>query len=60
MTHHALAPTERPVLQTFWTGKHIGRLERACLQSYVNQGYDVHVYTYLPLDEFREHIHAAI
>jgi len=56
MTHHTLAQEERPVLQTFWTGKHIGRLERACLQSYVNQGYDVHVYTYLPLDEFREHI----
>lgn len=41
------------VLQTFWTGKPIGRLERAALQSYVNQGYTVHVYTYLPLDEFR-------
>jgi len=55
-TVSAMAPLERPVLQTFWTGKHIGRLERACLQSYVNQGYAVHVYTYLPIHEFIEHI----
>ena len=44
---------KRQVLQTFWTGNPLGRLERAALQSYVNQGYIVHDYTYLPLVEFR-------
>jgi hypothetical protein len=44
------------VLQTFWTGNPIGRLERAALQSYVNQGYTVHVYTYLPLEPFRNNL----
>ena len=40
------------LLQTFWTGKPLSRLERAALQSYVNQGYSVHIYTYNPLHEF--------
>jgi len=44
------------ILQTFWTGNPIGRLERAALQSYVNQGYTVHVYTYLPLQAFRNNL----
>ena len=48
--------SRRPILQTFWTGNPIGRLERAALQSYVNQGYAVHVYTYLPLNEFRANL----
>jgi len=46
----------RPILQTFWTGNPIGRLERAALQSYVNQGYTAHVYTYLPLEAFRANL----
>ena len=47
------APRRSPLLlQTFWTGKPLSRLERAALQSYVNQGYDVHIYTYNPLHEF--------
>jgi hypothetical protein len=48
--------TKRQTLQTFWTGNPIGRLERAALQSYVNQGYTVHVYTYLPLQAFRANL----
>lgn len=43
---------ENLLLQTFWTGKPLSRLERAALQSYVNQGYTVDIYTYNPLDEF--------
>ena len=41
------------LLQTFWTGKPLSRLERAALQSYVNQGYTVHIYTYNPMAEFK-------
>ena len=48
--------SRKQVLQTFWTGNPIGRLERAALQSYVNQGYTVHVYTYLPLQAFRDNL----
>jgi hypothetical protein len=44
------------ILQTFWTGNPIGRLERAALQSYVNQGYTVHIYTYLPLVQFKNNL----
>jgi hypothetical protein len=39
-------------LQTFWTGNPLSRLERAALQSYVNCGYTVTIYTYNPMDEF--------
>jgi hypothetical protein len=46
-------PRPRPLLlQTFWTGKPLSRLERASLQSAVNQGYTVDIYTYNPLPEF--------
>lgn len=48
--------SRKQVLQTFWTGNPIGRLERAALQSYVNTGYTVHVYTYLPLQAFRDNL----
>ena len=44
-------------LQTFWTGNPLSRLERAALQSYVNVGYTVHVYTYNPMDEFMKNVH---
>ena len=44
------------LLQTFWTGNPLGRLERAALQSYVNQGYTVDIYTYLPIAEFKKQI----
>jgi hypothetical protein len=40
------------LLQTFWTGKPLSRLERGALQSYVNCGYTVDIYTYNPLSEF--------
>lgn len=43
-------------MQTFWTGNPLSRLERAALQSYVNQGYTVHVYTYNPIDEFMRNV----
>jgi hypothetical protein len=43
-------------LQTFWTGKPLSRLERAALQSYVNCGYTVDIYTYNPLAEFRKQV----
>ena len=43
-------------LQTFWTGKPLSRLERAALQSYVNVGYTVHIYTYNPLPEFKQQV----
>ena len=49
-THRATAAPL--LLQTFWTGKPLSRLERAALQSYVNQGYTVDVYTYNPMREF--------
>jgi len=41
------------LLQTFWTGKPLSRLERAALMSYVNVGYTVDLYTYNPLTEFK-------
>lgn len=44
------------LLQTFWTGKPLSRMERAALQSYVNVGYTVHVYTYNPMEEFMTHV----
>ena len=44
------------LLQTFWTGKPLSRLERAALQSYVNVGYTVHIYTYNPLAEFKRQV----
>ncbi len=45
-------PRSPLLLQTFWTGKPLSRLERAALQSYVNQGYTVDIYTYNPIREF--------
>jgi hypothetical protein len=50
------ARTQPLLLQTFWTGKPLSRLERAALQSYVNQGYTVDVYTYNPLPVFRTQV----
>jgi len=44
------------LLQTFWTGKPLSRLERAALQSYVNVGYTVDIYTYNPLHEFNKQV----
>ena len=44
------------LLQTFWTGKPLSRMERAALQSYVNVGYTVHIYTYNPLNEFKKQV----
>jgi hypothetical protein len=46
-------------LQTFWTGSPLSRMERAALQSYVNVGYTVHIYTYNPLAEFRKQVPAS-
>jgi len=46
-------------LQTFWTGSPLSRMERAALQSYVNVGHTVHVYTYNPLAEFRKQVPAS-
>ena len=44
------------LLQTFWTGKPLSRMERAALQSYVNCGYTVTIYTYNPMDEFMQQV----
>jgi len=44
------------LLQTFWTGNPLGRLERAALQSYVNLGYTIHLYTYNPIAEFKKSV----
>lgn len=44
------------LLQTFWTGKPLSRMERAALQSYVNCGYSVTIYTYNPMHEFLQQI----
>jgi len=44
------------LLQTFWTGKPLSRMERAALQSYVNCGYTVTIYTYNPMNEFMEQV----
>ena len=43
-------------LQTFWTGSPLSRMERAALQSYVNVGHTVHVYTYNPIAEFKAQV----
>ena len=43
-------------LQTFWTGSPLSRMERAALQSYVNVGHTVHVYTYNPIADFRAQV----
>ena len=44
------------LLQTFWVGKPLSRMERAALQSYVNVGYTIHIYTYNPMEEFMKHV----
>ena len=44
------------LLQTFWTGNPLSRLERASLQSFVNVGYTVDIYTYNPLTEFKSQL----
>lgn len=44
------------LLQTFWTGNPLSRMERAVLQSCVNCGYTVHVYTYNAMKEFKRHV----
>lgn len=44
------------LLQTFWTGNPLSRLERAALQSYVNVGYTVDIYTYNPIAEFKKQL----
>ena len=44
------------LLQTFWVGKPLSRLERAALQSYVNVGYAVQLYTYNPIAEFKKRV----
>lgn len=53
-TRRSAATTIRSplLLQTFWTGNPLSRLERAALQSYVNQGYIVDIYTYNPIPAF--------
>ena len=43
-------------IQTLWAGSPLSRLERAALQSYVNQGYTVDIYTYNPIAEFRKRV----
>jgi Capsular polysaccharide synthesis protein len=48
--------TDPLLLQTFWTGKPLSRMERAALQSYVNNGYTVDIYTYNPVAEFKQQI----
>jgi len=37
------------LLQALWTGPPLSRLERGALQSYVNAGYTVQLYTYNPI-----------
>ena len=49
-------PKHKIRLQTLWTGPPLSRLERAALQSFVNVGYTVHVYTYNPLREFTQQL----
>ena len=44
------------LLQTFWTGNPLSRMERAALQSMVNVGYTVDVYTYNPITEFKKRV----
>jgi hypothetical protein len=52
----ATRKASRLLMQTFWTGNPLSRLERAALQSYVNQGYTVHIYTYNPIQEFMKNV----
>jgi hypothetical protein len=47
------------LLQTFWTGKPLSRLERAALLSYVNQGYTVDIYTYNSIPTFKRRLPPA-
>ena len=50
---HKKAPTH---LQTFWTGNPLSRMERAALQSFVNVGHPITIYTYNPLTEFKKSV----
>jgi hypothetical protein len=51
------APRRKSLLiQTFWTGNPLSRMERAALQSYVNQGYTVDIYTYNPIADFKKRV----
>ena len=47
------------LLQTFWTGNPLSRLERAAIQSYINVGYTIDIYTYNPIAEFKRHVPAS-
>lgn len=44
------------LLQTFWTGSPLSRLERASLMSCVNAGYTIELYTYNPITEFKKNV----
>jgi hypothetical protein len=46
----------RTTVQSFWTGNPLSRLERAALQSFVNVGYSVVLYTYNPLAQFKQSV----
>jgi hypothetical protein len=37
------------IVQSFWTGK-ITNMERLCMQSYIDNGHEFHLYTYEPQD----------
>lgn len=44
----------RPLLQSFWHGRPLGWVERACLRSMVAQGHAVHLYSFDPVENLPE------
>lgn len=55
--HTRKAPRRQSLrIQTLWAGSPLSRMERAALQSYVNQGYTVDIYTYNPIAEFKARV----
>ena len=49
-----LALTARPVAQFLWVGPGLSPLENLCLKSFVTVGYEVHLYSYGPLERVPE------
>jgi mannosyltransferase OCH1-like enzyme len=42
------------IIQSMWLGQNITRMERACIQSWINKGYDYHLFTYDKINNLPE------
>ncbi len=35
-----------PIIQSLWIGNPLSKLERLCIQSFIDHGHEFHLYTY--------------